>query len=91
MQLSKEDLQEIVASTMKAVLTEGRLVSDEQHTADHEWTLAQRKKAEQREKYFKHVQMVAIGAITISGIGAIASLMAWIGHMVYEAYKAGIH
>lgn len=89
MPLSKEDLQEIISSTVRTVLQEGRLVSEEQHHKDHEWAKVKREAEAGREKLYSHIKLVVVGAVTLSGVALLGKSLAWVGHLVLEAWRHG--
>lgn len=80
-------------------MTEGEQVADcgvpiEQHVADHEWIReckaelmlyvdAQKRSRERWEK----IRAQVIGGLILSAIGAVGSLLFWIGKLVIEHFE----
>lgn len=91
MEIDREELRELITSTMKTVLVESRAITEEQHIEDHAWTKARRAAADKREKYINHCKTVALGVITVSGLALLAKAMAWVGKLVVDAWNSGIY
>lgn len=98
MSFTKDELIAIVQTAVTSAFETRRAITDEQHFADHEWArckreaeLVETERQARREKYMTHIRFVALGAVTITGIALAGKGLAYIGELVYEAWKAGLH
>ena len=85
----KQEFAALVAAAVETVLDDRDRLDHETHSDHHAWIQSQIQKEEERRERRDYVRQVVTGALAVTGVGIVISLLGWIGTLVLSATQNG--
>lgn len=90
--MERKDVDQFEDAIVRAVtkaLHGNRTIPEDEHTAHHLWAAAKIEKEQATAKIVTHMKFIAIGVITVTGIGLVGKSLLWIGELVWAHFTNG--